>query len=344
MVSETEPIVIYDGGSAGYGDAISAGRRSYAMTMNMDNRAEGRAVPAVVPTGLGIGATDIPRDIGAVFEWEKSDGTPIILVAGAAIDTTIKRSVGRVEGGTFYVEDIQTGEGYTGGFLYRHDGDDPDTPAAFFCNGDDQDIIRRRNIDGTYSTPDDAKADLLAVVGSHAWRTLGYKIAKVRINTEVGTAANSPTQIPAGRSFYDINTVLELGGSPLLLKGDGVFRYNPAPSAATFQNMTSFVPAHKDNGKGGFTDGRGRVYFFTVDGDVLVISFGTQSQQRPTRFTRFNRDTPFGRIGEMVADANQVYATVDPGSRRTQQLGLTVKTFNAADSVYNDHTTALTGA
>ena len=343
MVSETEPIVIYEGGEGGYGDAISVGRRSYQMTMNMDNRAEGRAVPAVVPKGMGLRRSDIPREVGAAFEWETSAGVPFILIAGADVTAgSVKRAVSKLQDGEFTLEDSQSGAAYTGGFLYRHDGADADVAAAFFCNGDDQSAIRRRKIDASYADPDDAKADLLAVVGSHAWRTEGYKISKLTINTSPGTVANYLVAIPAGRATYEINTVLELGGSPLLLKGDGVFKYNPAPSASTFQNMTSFVPADKDNGKGGFTDGRGRVYYFTVDGDVLVISFGTQSQQRPTRFTKFNRDTPFGRIGTMIADANHVYAAIEPGSVRTQELGIKMLLFDASEGTFSDVTAGVT--
>jgi hypothetical protein len=345
VVSETAPIVIYESGEGGYGDAISAGRRSYAMTMNMDNRVEGRAVLSVVPKGMGLRRADIPREVGAAFEWETSAGVPFILIAGADVSAgTVKRSVSKLQDGEFTLEDSETGVGYTGGFLYQHDGADADAAAAFFCNGDDQEAIRRRKIDGTYATADDAKADLLAVVGSHGWRTLGHKISKLLINTSPGTAANYGTQIPAGRATYEINTVLELGGSPLLQKGDGVFKYNPAPSAATFQNMTSFVSAHKDNGKGGFTDGRGRVYYFTVDGDVLVVSFGTQSQQRPTRFTKFDRDTPFGRIGAMTADANHVYAAIEPGSVRSQvkELGIKVLLFDASAGAFSDVTAGVT--
>jgi hypothetical protein len=335
---DDETITVFSGGEDGYGDAVASGRRSYAMTVNMDNRAPGRAVPSVVPRGMGLKRSDIAREVGAAFEWETSAGVPFILIAGAGIvDGAVKRTVSKLQDGELTLEDSQSGTGYTGGFLYRYSGGQPDDAAAFFCNGDDQNVIRRRNIVAGYDE-DDGKAGLLAVVGSHGWRSEGYKVAKLTINTDPATDANWGTAIPAGSPTYPVNTILELGGSPLLEKGDGVFKYNPAPGQATFQNMTRFVPAHKDNGKGGFIDGRGRAYYFTVDGDVLVLSFGSQSQQRPTRETKFSRDTPFGRIGTMTADANYVYAAIDPGSVRVQGLGLKVLLYDASADTYSDVT------
>lgn len=344
MPAVDREVAVFSGGSAGYGDAISVGRDSYASTFNWDARAFGRAAPSVAPLGLGVSAGDIPREVGAVVEWESVTGRPILLIAGARITGgAIFRAVGKVQDEAFTIEDFQSGVPYVTAVLFRHDGSDPNAEMAFFANGADADAIRTRTKAGTYSSANHtAKADVLSVVGSDIWRAKGYLIASIVRETDPTVDNNWNTGIPTGRPTYPVNEVMELGGSPMPMKGDGVFKYNPAPSDATFGNLTAFVSPHKDNGKGSFMDGRGRIYYLTADGDIIVLSFGTQSQQRPTRLTAIDRDTPFGRIGAMAADANHVYAAINPGSVQTQQLGLTVKTFDSSANSFTDHTSAVT--
>jgi hypothetical protein len=287
----------------------------------------------------------IARGIGAAFEWEDSSNRPIILVAGAAlVSGAIQRTVAKIQDGGFLIEDNQSGAAYTGGVLYRHDGSDADAAMAYFCNGDDQDFLRQRNKSGTYSsTGHDIKADGLAVIGSDLWLWQGYKIMKCTFNADPGLNASYPTPIPVGRPSWPINEVHDLGGSPLTFKGDGVWRFNPNPSVAEFENMTPFVPAHKDNGKGGGVDGRGRVYYPTVDGQVLVLSFGFQTQQRPLLHRSVDRDSPFGAISAIAAGSEHIYAAIEPGSVRTQKgLDLKVKVYDASLSQYIDWTADVT--
>jgi hypothetical protein len=320
------------------------------MTYNMDSSAEGRTVPSVVPDGLSVKAGEIPRTVTAVLDWETVVGRPILLAACArSSGGSIFRAVLKVLDERFSIEDFRSGAPYTSAVKYRHDGSDADAEVALFCNGSSQDAIIKRTKAGAYLTSVsgsdyDAKADLLAVVGSDLWRVTGsYKLEKLIIGNDSGVDANwGPTEIPVGTPDYPVHTVLSLGGSPWPLKGDGLYRYNPAPSAAEFQNVTPWVNAHPDNGKGGVVDGRGRLYYPTVDGHVLVVSFGRQSQQAPLRFNTFDRNTPWGRATAMTAGPEHVYLALEPGSTRTQQLGLTVKTYDDSAGAYTDHTSLVT--
>lgn len=342
---QTPPVTIFSGGDDGYGDAVAAGRNAYAWTFNGDCRAFGRAVPSIVPTGIGIKLDAIPRGIGAAFEWEDSSGRPIILLAGASlVSGTMQRSVAKIQDGAFSIEDNQSGAAYTGGVLYRHDGSDADAETAYFCNGDDQDVLMQRTKAGVYSAAGhDIKADGLAVISGDLWLWQGYKIAKCTWNADPGLDASYPTKIPCGRPTWPINEVHDLGGSPLVFKGDGVWRYNPNPSVADFENMTPFVPAHKDNGKGGGVDGRGRVYYPTVDGQVQVLSFGFQTQQRPLLHRSIDRDSPFGRISAISAGSEHIYGAIEPGGVRVQKgLGLKVKVYDASLDQYIDWTEDVT--
>ncbi len=345
MVRPDRPIVLFEGGADGYGDAVATRRQSYAWSYNTDCRSGSQAVPSTIPGALGLDEGSIARPIKDAFEWETNDSVPIplILMAGATVSAgSVQRSVGKIRDGSFAAEDTRSGEGHTAGILYRHDGSDPDTEMAFFVNGDGQDVMLSRTKAGVYAATGTSKADLLSVVGSHLWRTEGYVIRKLTVDTDPMADASFPTPVKVGRPTFEINTVLELGGAPIPAKGDGVFKFNPAPSANTFENITPFIAPDKDNGKGSFIDGRGRVWFLTVDGDVLVISFGTQSQQRPARFYHIDRDTPFGRIDQMAADANQVYAALEPGGTRTQELGLTLLLFDASANTFSNPTVAVT--
>jgi len=345
MPPDTRLIDIFAGGSEGYGDAQDVGRDTYNWTMNWCCGPYGTAAPAPVPTGLSVTAGDIPREITSVIDWESTMTRPFLLIVGAKVSGgTVYRAVAKIQDGAFSIENFQSGSPYTSGILYRHDGSDADEEAAFFCNGNAQDEIERRKKNGAYTSDgiDDAKADILAIVGGDLWRAKGYKLSQLTINTSPGTDANWGTEIPVGRPTWPVNMILDLGGSPLVLKGDGVFRYNPAPSAAVFDPLTPFIDPHKDNGKGGGMDGRGRIYYPTADGHILVLSFGAQSQQGPLRKHTFNRDTPWGTISTIAAGPDHIYGAIDPGSVRNQQLGLTVKTYDDSASAYTDHTTVVT--
>ncbi len=345
-------IVLIGAGGGGYGDALNQGQPRYHYTYNFDFQADGRAVPSVVPAGLSITAGDIPRRVTAVLDWETPTGRPILLAACAkSSGGSIFRAVLKIQDETFSVEDFRSGQPYTSAVKYRHDGSDADAEVALFCNGSSEDAIIVRKKNGGYVTTDpssatdyDAKADVLAVVGTDLWRVIDvYKLEKLTINTNPGVEANwFGTRTPVGTPDYPVHTVLSLGGSPWCLKGDGLYRYNPAPSAPFFEPVTPWVNAHPDNGKGGVVDGRGRIYYPTVDGHVLVVSPGRQGQQAPLQFNTFDRNTPWGKATAMTAGPEQVFLVLEPGSTKTQQLGLTVKTFDGGTSAFTDHTSVVT--
>lgn len=338
-----DPIFLFAGGDDGYGDAINVGRNAYHWANGWDCR--GGSGAAVAPAPTSIGNLWFQREIVAAFEWENSSGIPILLFAAGGAGS--KKRSGRLQDGTEFLEQNVSASPFTGGVLYRHDGSDPDVEMAYFCNGSGNDVILQRNKAGAYADAGhDAKADLMAVIGSDLWITQGYKIAKCTLNADPGLAASYPTFIPVGRPTYAINAVVPLGGSPIVCKGDGVFKYNPAPSVAEFENLTPFITPHPNNGKGAMTDGRGRVYYPTADGQVLVIEPGYMSQQTPLRTRSFSRDTPFGRIRAFAADAEHVYAATIPGHVQTTgdaaktNLGMIVKKYES--SSYTDYTTEVT--
>lgn len=346
MAKDTQPVVLFGGGAGGFGDAQDMGRDTYNFSMNWQCGPHGTAAPAPVPTGLGITAGDIPREITSVIEWESATTRPFMLMTGAKVSGgVVFRAVGKVQDGSFTIEDFQAGDPYTDAVLYRHDGSDIDAEAAFFCNGYTKDEIERRLKSGGYTSDgiDDAKADLLAIVGSSLWRVLdGYKLQELTLDTSPGTDSNWGTITPVGRPTWPINMVLDFFGSPLVFKGDGVFTYSDAPSDPHFKPRTPWIDPHKDNGKGGGMDGRGRAYYPTVDGHILVISLGRQSQQGPLRLHSFNRDTPWGPISSITAGPDHVYAAIDPGAIRTQQEGLAVKSYDNSAGAYTDHTSNVT--
>ena len=329
MPEGDRPITLFAGGTGGYGDALDVGRDSYNWAIGYDFSALGRATVALAPTDLDTGSGGIVMEIGAAFEVRDSAGSPGILVANGLANAFRRVGVIRNNGYT-PAEDLEGGASYTGGVHYRHDGSDANAQMSFFCNGTDGSVIRRRTVDATgaiYSDGTDAKADQLFVVGADLWRAIdGYKLEKLVLGTDPGVEGNwSAVRTPVGTPAFPINMVLELGGSPFVLTGSGAYKYNAAPSTARFENQTPFIQAHQDNGKGGFADGRGRIYYPTVDGPILVLSFGSQTQQGPLRFNWIDRNTPWGAIGAMAAGAEHIYAAVEPGSIRTQQLGLVMK-------------------
>ncbi len=333
-------IYLFWGGDDGAGDALNVGRNSYHWTFNMNCLANGRAVPSINPTLISFEAT---AKITSAFEWRNTSNNPIILYSTGLADGSSR--IVKIEDGAIATdEDTAAAKQYTHGVLYRHDGSDADVEAAFFCQGSasGDSVIHRRIKDGTVNTAGDAKADRLAVIGADLWRvTAGYKLEKLTANTNPLTDANwGPAQTPVGNPSWPINEVVELGGSPFPLKGDGAFKFNAAQSVATFENVTSFITPHIDNGKGSIVDGRGRVYYMTVHDGILVLSFGSQSQQRPFRLNTIDRDTPWGRISTLAADAEYVYAATEPGSVTTQQLGLTVK--KDLNGTFTDYTTVTT--
>ncbi|KKL08093.1 hypothetical protein LCGC14_2579330, partial [marine sediment metagenome] len=334
-------ITLFAGGTDGYGDALNVGRDSYAWAIGFDFSARGRATLAIVPSSVTTSSGGILTEIGAAFEFRNTAGDPLILVANGLANTT--RRVGLLENNTYTPDDdSESGVAYTGGVLYQHDDSNADTEVAYFCNGTGKTALRIRNRAGTFNTIGTATADQLAVIGSDLWRVIdAYKLEKLVLGTFPGTEANwSGVRTRVGTPSFPINKVLEFGGAPIVLTGSGVYRYNPAPRTARFENLTPFVAAHKDNGKGGFADGRGRIYYPTVNGNILVLSFGSQSQQGPLRFNWIDRNTPWGTIGEMTADAEHIYASLEPGSIRTQQLGLVMKSDDGG--VFTTHTSAVT--
>ncbi|KKN69029.1 hypothetical protein LCGC14_0445010 [marine sediment metagenome] len=338
MPAGTEPITLFLGGDDGYADARAVGRNSYAWALNMDCRGAGKAALAITPTLL---ASAKLAPALAVLEWEDANGIPILLVASGIVNTSGR--VQKITDNALSTDDTDAGTRFTDAVLFRHDGSDQDAEMAFFCRGGaaGDDVLRGRTKAGAYSE-NDAKADHLAVVGGDLWRSKGYRVSKLTLDTDPDTEASWATiTTPVGRPTYEVNKILDLGGSPLILKGDGIFKYNTASSANRFENQTPFIHRDKDNGKAGFMDGRGRVYYDT-DEDFLVFTFGALSQQGPglPRFNTIDRNTPWGRISALTADSHHVYAALEPGTVRTQQLGLTVK--KDLNGSFTDYTTQTT--
>ena len=307
-------ILLFRGGAEGYGDAINVGRDTYHWSFNMDCRALGRATVSNVMDILSS-STGIDGEATAMFEWvdNSTPNQPIILVAG---NNNTQRYVIRIQNDSETLENANTSAGYTDAVLYRES--DGTTEMAFFCNGQSEDAIEQRNKAGTFTkSGHDAKADHLSLVGGDLWRSKGSTVSKLTLDTDPGVDSNWGVAIEVGVVSYPVNKILDFGGSPLVLAGDGVFRYNPSPFQARFDNLTPFVAPHPDNGKGGSMDGRGRIYYPTENEGLLVLTFGAQSQQRPLRFNTIDRDTPFGRIQTMVADDEYIYLAVKPGTNRT---------------------------
>ena len=337
--------VLFSGGKGGYGHALNVGQDGYHWTYGMDCH-NGRAVPIAGPSSVGATLAQAVT-IKGMFEWPKGKSNHPVLLMPGGVDG---------EAGNFaYVYELADGAvslgdstgvlPYTDSVLYRGDVDataDADEEMAFFCNGDGNTVIRRRKSDGNYSAGTDAKADALYRVGEDLWRVMeDYKLEKLTINVTDPTAESNwgGTRTPVGVPSYPIHRVLEMGGSPVAINGQGVWRYNAAPSVARFENLTPFVPAHPDNGKGAFADGRGRIYYPTVTGRILVVTFGSASQQAPLRHTWIDRDTPWGRIDVMTADEEFIYAALEPGSIRTQELGMVVKSNDGG--AYTTHTSSV---
>ena len=348
------PITWFGGGRDGAFWAVhprSTGRAdldTYHWTINGDCRS-GRWYPSSAPMLLSTGlASVIGSPIAGMFEWENTSGEPLLIVFGG--NGTASAKLYTWKDSTAANPSTIAQDFYTGGALYRYDQDattDPDEEMAFFCNGYANDILVRRKKDGTVdtgaTTPHTMKADGLWVVGSDLYASQGYKLLKLTAGLDPGLASSYPENsagVPVGRPTWDINGVVALGAAPIVGKPEGLFKYNDAPSSAVFDPIFT-VPPHPDNGKGLFTDGRGRVYYPTAHGDIIVATFGFQDSATPWRITTIDRNTPFGRITAFAADLDHVYAAVAPGSARTQDsLGLVVQSLDSG--AFTDHTTNVT--
>lgn len=342
MPRNDTPIHLFLGGSQGFGDSINIGRDAYHWAVNWDCSQLGGSTPAQGYATISMSATTFYKPAADLIEWEDdaTRGVPLVLVPG--FSSALTSQVLEFKNATVSSAGPALTSAYTAGVLYRNDGADANAEMAYFCNGAANDVVVQRNKAGTYSqTAHTAKFDLLRVVGSDLWATNGYRIYKMTAEADPGLSASYPTAIPVGRPTYPINEVLNLGGSPIVLKGDGIFIYNPAPSSATFEPVNVAITPHPDNGKGACIDGRGRLYYPTADGHILVLTFGFQNLQTPARLSIIDRDTPFGRITAMTADLDYIYAATEPGTNNTFASGLGMKVF-IDDTSFTDSTTAVT--
>ena len=354
MARGTAPVTLFDGGQDGFGYSLKVpGLHTYNWAINMNCEQAGVAYPENLPFKtdawvLGNSAKAGNNPITVAFEWVDASGYPMLLWAtgdGAADAKLLTYSA--VPAGLNV--DSQAIDPYTGGVLFRHDGTNADTPMAYFCNGSANDGLAQRNVAGTvalHTGGTEAKADSLWVIGSDLWLVAGYKIRKWN-GGDPGLDASYDTAIEVGIPTYGINKVFSLGGSPVVLKGDGVFEYNAAPTTAEFRAITPWINPHPDNGKNAFADGRGRIYYDTVDGELYVIQYGNMSQQGPARVTTFDRDTPRGRLTAITADGANIYAATEPGQMRlggyvlrTDPWDVKVKSNNGG--VWTSHTTNVT--
>src|SRR3972149_3158837 len=126
-------IDLFKGGFEGLGDAINIGRDSYHCNFNINCLAAGRAVPSFAPTNILFHVT---APITSAFEWRGNltPDSPLILYSTGLADTTSR--VARIRNNTIVTDEDQAStKRYTHGILYRHDGTNADTEAAFFCRG-----------------------------------------------------------------------------------------------------------------------------------------------------------------------------------------------------------------
>ena len=342
-------VVLLGTGRDGYGDAKDQGRESYAWAINFDG-GSGRFVPAAAYTRVLAQTTFSP--VRFLSEWENAAGDPILIWTGGDVDGNA--TIFEWENATLTVEDLDI-PFFTAGILSRFDQDtneDPDEEMMFFCNGSGEDVIVRRKKDGSTDTGNTgggaahtAKADLIAVVGADIYRVLTYKIGKLTPRADPGIVGSYPTDaasVPAGRPAYPINAVLNLGASPFIITGQGVFKFNPAPAAAVFGTILEFRSPHPDNGKASITDGRGRLYVDTAQGHLVVITFGFQQTQQPDKDTYFDRDTPGGKISAMAVDLDHPYVAFEPGTKGRTQAGVGLYVQSENNGQFTNHTSNVT--
>jgi len=356
---------IWLGGRDGYGDAVAHGEDSYHWTLNMDVR-RGVMVPSASPLFVASTQASGVTDLGAgaavrdAVEWTPTSGVPTVFIpsgngegaggAGGSNIASVFRWVNNVmDAAAAYIKTIIP---FTGMVLYRYDQDataDPDEEMLWLCNGSGTAaaVLQRIKLDGTFdggaTSAHDVKADRLAVIGSRFCISQGYKFAKCTLDADPGKDASYPTKIPVGRPTYPINEMLDLNGGELIVKGDGIFLFNDA--LAEFRNILPFQSPHPDHGKGAIVDGRGRAYIPTVDGDLIVMSAGSASQQKPgfTHIHRFGRETPVAPVSALAVDMDEVFLALGPGAQRTQAFpGLQVFTYKDSTTTYTDKTSALT--
>lgn len=350
--SPKDDITILGSGAEGYGWAVAPPHlpegSTYHSTYNWNLTIPGRAVPSLAPMVVSYTAPTAANwtfaPVVAVLEWEETTPfRPFILFGSAVALTGAAKLVLKLLDGTVSSEDSNstaTAAAYTNLVLYRNG----DTEMVYGANGYSNAVLRTRNKAGTYADAASTKADLMAVIGSDLYIVISnYKIQKLTADADPATSTNYRTAIPVGRATYPINTVVNVGGSPVCMKGDGLFTFN----GVEFICQTEMLTPHPDHGKGGCSDGRGRAYYPTADGDILVFQPGFQSQQRPLRYTTINRDTPLGRIAHITADMDGVWAVTEPGVTRTAStaaspngMGLVVKSTDGG--VFTTHTTNVT--
>ncbi len=337
-----QDIFLFRGGDDGYGDSLNRGRNSYNWAYNWDCTPVGTSVPVPSPLREDIGGTaNWPTaPITAAFEWRDSNNLPIVrwfAGQGSAIAQLIRLQPNNTPSVTNAAGSVDP---WTKAVLYRNDGSDADAEVAWLCNGSGNDNIYEVLKNNTIRNANhDIKFDGLAVVGSDLWGWQGYKVRKLTTDSDPGKAASWNVAIPVGLPSYDVNNIIVLGDSPIVIKGDGVFTFNKR--TGDFDPLTPAITPHPSNGLASFTDGRGRIYYDTVQGDLLVITFGFQSQQGPARTAMINRDTPWGRITALTADMEHIYAAIEPGATRTQNIS-GLKVVLEDGGVFTDETTAAT--
>lgn len=346
-----EPIIIFAGGENGMGWAVAPSHlpegSTYNWSFNWDCRIPGRATPSLAPMEVVQGGSGMGfAPITTVIEWEETTPfRPYLLFGVSTVGTGASGNtlLQPIADGTLGTNDTRAASNpYAGGVLYRSG----DTEMAYFCNGSSNQVLRTVTKALVFANAASAKADLMAVIGSDLWiATGGYKVQRLTPEADPALSGSYLTAIPVGRPTYPITALINLNGSLVVYKGDGIFVYRD--SSDDFECVTEMITPHPDHGKGGFTDGRGRAYYPTADDDIIVLTAGFQGQQRPARFTTINRETPFGRIAAMTADMEYVYAVTEPGSIRSASTaatpaGLGLVVMSTDGGVFTTHTTEVT--
>ena len=330
-----QPIVIFDGGKDGYGDAVKhPDRSSYNWNYNWDDRYEGRSVPALAPIKI---AGQLAGKITTMFEWEDATTFRPLILIGSGEGTTDALTF-YLRDGTYASDgsDTSTSAPVLGGVLFRHDGATADNECAYFARGSAPGTTatiwqRTKAAAGGESAAYSDTGHTISpygvyVVGSQLWivSANGYEVQKWTLDTDPGLSGSYGTAIPCGRPTYPVNYIANLGGSPLIIKGDMVMKYDPSKAVSEFISVLSFAAPHKENGRATTEDGRGRIYVPSVDGQLTVITPGFLSPQTPTKDRLIDRDTPYGRITAMACDLDWVFAAIEPGQQYTAKLGMYV--------------------
>lgn len=142
--------------------------------------------------------------------------------------------------------------------------------------------IHKRTTGGSWSqASDNTYAIALGVVGQYLWRAESTNKLSNCSSTPL-TLANwtpaSPNQYSVGDSTYAVNRIIDYGGIPWALKGDGAYAPDPQSRFKNQAPQLARTP-HTDNGKGAFV-AQGSLWVPSSSG-LLQIRTGRSKKRGP---------------------------------------------------------------